>query len=300
MVERVSTISIHQRAVNDVMRVQGDLAKVQDQISSGRKASTFTELGPDITKVLDFESSIKTADKQVNSNEEVISRLNMMGLAVTNMIDIITELRSEVIREQTNADTNDLAGFARSALDRVAGSLNTELSGRYLFSGSRTNTPPIGDLKIGTNIVNDTATSEYYKGDDFTFSIKANSQLDVEYGIKANDTAFQNVIAALNKAIEIDASGLASDSVKFDDFFEKALKGLVSVQSQIGADGDTLAKTNLQLDRLKGQLNTDLSDTIGTDLVEASIQAALNEATLTATLQIFVRISNLNLSDFMR
>ena len=40
---RISTISIHQKTVSDISRVQYEMGKIRSQISSGREASDRSE-----------------------------------------------------------------------------------------------------------------------------------------------------------------------------------------------------------------------------------------------------------------
>jgi len=304
MVDRISTFSQHRKTVDDVLRVQGNLARIQGQISSGRKASTFGELGSDIRQVLDLESSIKSTGRFVQSNQVVISRLKTMDTSISQLQSLASDLSQQLALERSAVGADlDLTEFAKTTLARVSDSLNAQNAGRFLFAGSKTDLPPIAAGALNTsNIVNEAPSASYYQGDSLKFSTKASLELDVEYGITANDEAFQDLIGALNFAIRSESStGFGDDDLQSAiALVESSLDKLGRLSSQVNTDIITLTSVNDQHKRAEINLKESLSDTIGTDVVEASIQAALNEAVLTATLQTFTSLSRLTLSEFLR
>lgn len=305
MIERLTTIAVHQKAVNDITRTQSELLRLQQQITSGRKANSFAELGSEINTTLDLEASIKATDKFIGSNKAVLTRLKTMDVAVSQAEEIAAELAQQLVLEQgTSGATLNITEFARSALDRISDSLNTSIGGRFLFSGSKTNIAPIAENGLDTsNIINNQATTNYYQGDDTTFSVKATQQLDVEYGIKANDPAFRDLIGALNFAIRAEASGGTSnptDLATAVDLVNQAVSGLANVRNKINTDIVTLNNVNDQHERVKLNLEEIFNETVATDIVGATIELQFNDAVLTATMQTFAQISRLSLADFLR
>lgn len=299
--DRVSTANIHLRTVTDIARLQSNLANVQEQITSGVKTDSFIELGTDISRLQDLEASVSAAVRYKSNNNVALSRLKAMDLSVSQIQDVADDLSSALATE--NSPSNEvfnLAEFARSALEKVQGALNISQAGRSLFAGSKTDQPAVGTLTNINNVVDGVADASYYNGDSFLTSVQASDTLNVEYGITAGDQAFRDFIGALNKAIELDGTGNNEDRLQADALLQSAISGLAGVRTKINNDIVTLNGTNTQHDRVQVQMNDALSKSFGTDLVGASIDAALNEATLTATMQVFARISGLSLVDFLR
>ncbi len=301
MVGRVSTYAIHNQSVGDFSRLQAELAKLQQQISSGRKASTFAELGTSLTTVVNLEASITSANKFVDSNNRIISRLGLMESSVTQLQDMAADLMSKMPLELgSSGEDFNITEFSQNALEQVRDLLNTKEAGRSLFAGGKTNINPVGDLRYVTNVLDGNATANYYQGDDQVFSTNASENLSVEYGIKANDQAFQDLIAAYHKIMDYEASGTDADYEEAYGFVQSAVAGLNAMRSSIGLDMGALEDSNAQHEATSALLTDSLNDEIGVDLVEATIKSSLTEATLTATLQTFSRISQLTLSDFIR
>lgn len=300
MADRISTFSTHNNTVTDILQAQSDLARLSRQISSGREANTFKELGSDTTRVLDLESVVSASNSFIRSNDIIISRLQVMDLAVQQLEDVAAEAAQQIVIERSSSGANfDLGGFARSALQQIEQSLNTKQGGRSLFAGSKTNLDPVQNLELNSNIINGEVNDSYYQGDNLLFSVQASEQLQLEYGVKANEPAFQKLIGGLHLAIAAEQSGVDLDMQRAAELIEESVRELTEVRSRVNSDIITLRSANDRHEKLKLQLNETLNDITGVDVVEASIQVALNEAVLTATLQTFTRISNLSLSNFI-
>lgn len=299
---RISTSALHFRTVNDITTLQANLAKTQKQISSGQKAETFVELGTQINRIHDLEASVKSASRFRDANTVALTRLKSMDIAVAQIQDAAEKLSQSMPTENSpGANIFDLKALARATLDTIESALNTTQAGRSLFAGSKTNQPAVDKLRDVVSVNSDgSANAAYYRGDSFRASVQASDTLNVEYGITADEQAFQDIIGALHKAVALDESGSHTDALQADVLLQRAIQGLADIRTRVNNDIVTLNEANKHHDRVELQLNEVLNEMTGTDIVSASIEAALNEATLTATMQTFVRVSSLSLVDFLR
>lgn len=302
--QRVSTFSVHNSTVTRMTALQASMADAQRIIASGQKYDSFLGLGTNINRIQDLENSINGADRYRDNNTVAITRLNTMSESISQIQEVISQLSSDLVNENSpGGNVVDLAESARNALDIVESALNISQAGRSLFAGSKTNQPAVGDLRNISNLAGDTPTANYYQGDAFLASVQASDTLNVSYGITADDQAFQDAIGALHAAIRLEESGKQEDAVLAGDLKERALSGLRDIQTRLGSDVKALEGANKQHDIVQTKLNVAYSALVGNDtnaLMEATIEASLNEATLTATLQTFARVSNLSLVDFLR
>lgn len=302
-ITRVSTAATFRNTITNFTQLQAESARIAEQISSGRKANTFVELNSDIRQVLDFESSIRTIDSYVSSNSVVVSRLGIMENAISQIYDVLANMKQTIIAEGTNPGEVDLTSLAQAALKQITSNLDVQQNGRYLFSGAKITTNPSGNIVNNSNIdSNGAVNGDYYQGDGLKFTVNANDQLNVEYGITGDNVAFQNAFGALYTAILADDTGGGSSTTlkQAQSLIDTSLDQILSLRSQIGTDSGTLDSANVQHDRVRIQIESQLSDIISTDVAEATIRQSLNQTTLQATLQSFVRISELRLSDFLR
>lgn len=302
MVSRVSTVSVYQQAKDDMSRVQSELAKVNEQISTSREANTFKELGSDISRVVDLETSIKNTQRFVTSNNIAGYRLENMGLALQQMSDIAKDFKSYLVTERSSSGEQlNLTEIAKSMLQQVSDNLNVKYNGRFLFSGAKTNTPAVDQHEVlNSNLIDGEPTASYYQGDNFVFEVRASENLEVKYGITGNDPVFQKFIGAMHAVIEYEANGDDEILAKASELMDDVVPGLADLKSRVDSDKLTLDNSNLQHSRLEVQLQQFLNDTVATDIVQASIDISMNEAILTATMQTFAKTTGLTLANYIK
>ncbi len=303
MVSRISTLSVFQTAINDIGRSQAELARLTRQVSSGREAANFVEMSGKIGRVQDLERTLARTQGYVDNNNLVISRLNQIETQLTSLEDIATDLISNIItrRSGTVEDSFDLGSFARDQLALVTDALNGQSEGRFLFAGGRTDTPPVGDIINNSNLgSSNQPTGTYYNGDSTIQQVRATDQLTLQYGVTADNEAFQKLIAALHLAVE--GHGFDSDTTleTAQTLAEEALDAITVIKSSVNNDIVTLTRVNNLHATLQEELSVVLQDEAGINFEDVAIQLSLNETILLATFQNFARISNLRLVDVLR
>jgi flagellar hook-associated protein 3 FlgL len=310
MVGRISTQSQHQQIIKDINNSQTFLADLQRQISSGQRAETFPDLGSSISRTIDLESRIKSADRYQSGNNIVISRLKVMSGSVDSLVKVAQEFRNIVSQERgASGSIIDLTGTARAGLKKVADSLNASLNGRYLFAGGKTDSPPINleniqlsNLEVDENN-NPVGSDLYYDGDGEIFAVQATENLDIEYGVTGNNEAFRYLVAAIHMGIEAEEeTGTAKDEKLGDamTLINQAIDGLTQVNYTVNSNIVTLEDVNSIHAAAGVQLKDFLGKENDSDVVDASIRVSQGQATLTALLQTFARISQLSLTQFLR
>ncbi len=91
---------------------------------------------------------------------------------------------------------------SKSLLDQAVALLNTDMDGRYLFGGSKTDQQPVvldpGFTSFGSS--DDT----FYQGDDLTLSVRADVNIEISYSMSADREGFQELIGAIRGLINGD------------------------------------------------------------------------------------------------
>ncbi len=311
-ISRTSTASIYTRTISDFTQKQAGLAKIQDQISSGFRESTFTGYGNDIGRVVELEASIKVTERYQRGNQLVIGRLEAMDGAVSQLQTIAQEFRNTLLNKRSGVGASvNLLEFTDSAFEQVADSLNTKFLNRFLFSGSKTNMPAIPSNALDeTNMVSGAdgqriPSASYYGGDSLVYSVKASNEVSLNYGITGDHPAFQQLIAAMHEAQRAEEyafnSSASVEAVESAvDLVNQALSELSNIQASVNSDRVRIEALNNQHSRVLVEFKSAFTEIAQTDVVEASIQSSLTQASLEAVMQTFARISNLSLVDFLR
>ncbi|GEM_PF-563499 len=305
VVSRVGTLALQQRTISDFGKVQFDLANVQGQISSGFKTNNFQGMLGDIEQFTGLEDKMRRIQTYQNNVTEGISRLQTASKAMDNIIQITEDVRAALtLRRSGTQDASDTAAFSQQVLNdkiSLAGLLNTNLGGRFLFGGTRTDTPPvIVDPSIPEPVVSGTPDAGYYNGSLEDFTIRAEDNHDIQYNVRADDEAFQKVFAAISLSVE--ASG-TNDQAKLSsamDMLSSGLDGLITIKSSMNSNLVQLQNINDRHDSLRLYLKGVASDLIATDQVAASTQISIDQTILNASFKAFSVINSLRLVDFIK
>jgi len=117
------------------------------QVASGRRAQGFADLGAQTAAVLGLD-----ADRAVNeawqANVSAATGRMRAGLAaIDRIMEIAARLNADLARLNglDGPSVDVIAADARAALREVAGLLNTQYAGAYVFAGQDSANPPVPD-----------------------------------------------------------------------------------------------------------------------------------------------------------
>lgn len=301
---RVTTASTYSNTINSYINQQGDLAKIQKQIATGLKYDNFADIAKDgqTRHILDFTSSLSQLDTYKNNNSLLTSRLNATDAALSQVQDITTKaIQAMTLKRSADGANDPLEPQLRAMLQQLSDQLNTSTDGRYLFAGADTNVQPVEDLDTVSNISSTgTVTANYYNGDNTDLVQNISKNVTLQYNIKANDPAFQNLIGAINLAIKAERNHSDSNLAAAIDMANQAQVSVSDVRSKVGSNLTTISQVGAEHENFKTYLSNTLSNTVNTDTAEASIQLSLDQSILTASFQAFARVSNLSLGNYLK
>ncbi len=297
---RVSTYAQHSKLITNVTDTQARLGFLQNQISSGRKSENFAGFAGRVEFITSLENKIRGANQYIESNTVIKTRLKTMDVAITNIMDLTTDLRDLIAgaRSPYITEKGVLIQQAQSMLNSLSNQLNANLGGRYLFAGSKTDSPPVLE-SIPDTLVPNTADDGYYTGDNVDLKARFNDKFETVYGVRANDQGFQDLVLAIKQTITAIDTGSFEGLENAFATTEVARERILSIQTQINNNIVNIDTANDEHQTLKLYWKG-ISDTeLNTDTIEASTQVAIDQALLQAAFQAFAKISSLKLSDFI-
>lgn len=300
MALRISTASIYNRTQTSTADLQLNLARITEQISSGRKDESFPTLGRGINPLQFAETRKVQTDKYQSSIQQANIYIDSYDRSISGLIDTATDFLSVLTqRRAASGDSVPVDAIADGKLKDIESHLNTQINGQYVFAGDRTNKPAVNDLQV-TNLSGNTPTSNYYLGDGGVLNVRASEQLEIKYGIKADEDAFQKLIGAIHLAkqghLNDDDTGIA----KAIDLLNDSIKGLTALQTRNGNNSKLLADADSIHTKVKVQIDKAVADITETDVVEATVRLKNTETTLTAAYNAFSRIVGLQLFNFLK
>jgi flagellar hook-associated protein 3 FlgL len=183
--------------------------------------------------------------------------------------------------------------------NQISTLLNTDVAGRYIFSGTRTDVPPIIDKPLPAPLTLGVPDTTYYQGSNQDITTRISENSDMTYNVRADASGFQKIYAGVAHAL--DGHARNNDTVLQESFnlLRQGIDEVIATQTEVNANRITLEETNTHHLSLKLYFQSVTEDIANTDILAATTQSATDRAVLQASFQIFAKLNNLRLSDFL-
>jgi flagellar hook-associated protein 3 FlgL len=151
---RLSSTTIFENGVNSMLARQSELAKTQNQISTGRRVLTPSDDPVAASQALDLTEA-KGINKQYSDNAAAVTaRLALQETSLSAMTRLLQDVKTLTVQAGDGAlNASDLRSIADEIDGRyreLLGLANaTDGSGEYLFAGYRTRTTPFEETAPG-------------------------------------------------------------------------------------------------------------------------------------------------------
>lgn len=300
-ITRVSTYAMHQTTLSDVTNLQARLANLQNQVSSGVKSDNFQGLNGQVEAFIQFEGKMSKTQTLIDNNTLIIARMRTTDVALDQIISIADDFQDLLVQRKspTGGESLQFDVSAQSMLQTIANQLNVAQEGRYLFAGSRTDTPPVIDPVPGP-VVSGLPDDAYYQGNDTDLYARVQENYDVQYNVRANEEGFQKLFAAIALGMRADQEGSDALLTEATTLATDALEEIISIRARVQQNIVNVEEINERHEQLNLYWQGLSEKIIKTDLLSASTEIALSEAVLQASFQSFTRLNELRLTDFLR
>ncbi len=305
---KISTTLYFDRATQQLGNVQGELARTQEQLSTGKqivkpsdspdKASLVTRLESELARQASYQNTLKSVNTRLQSEET----------ALKNTSDVLLRIKELSIQAASDslapADRQSLALEVSSLKEQILSLANTQdTNGNYLFSGSRVGQPAFGQDASGKIV---------YQGDQARMKVAVGDNRRMNMNMPGSD-AFVKVVRTDTKG-EKTAVGFfqvlddLSNAIKNSDH-TKMQNGIAEIDSlqqgtsdalaQVGTDMNVVDMQNSVLDEVTLRLKTTKSDTEDLDYTSAITKMNKDQLALEAAQSSFAKISQLSLFKYM-
>ena len=318
MVSRIGSFANQQLILDATLRTQSQLAETRLQAATGKKSQVFSGIAQDSSRLVNLKNEVAKADQYIENIATTEKRLTLMNLSLETIDEIAREMRSITVNSLNGeaADTNNLTEVATQFREQTVELLNQRDDSRYLFAGGKTDTKPV-DLANGVytapapppfDAVVDTG---YYEGDSTTQQVRIDDGVTIQYGITADQSAFEKVIRALDniaqttfsvpitpaeKQVLNDAITLLTEATE-NNGAQKTIGGFAA---DVALDLRTI---DIQKDRHTEFINfatNSIADIENVDTAETLSLLNFQQVQLEASFQIVARLGQLSLSNFLR
>ncbi|MGE5146843.1 MAG: flagellin [Candidatus Eiseniibacteriota bacterium] len=306
MVQRVATAAQHDLMMSNIRALQDRVAQTMIQASSGKVSQQYSGVAPDSKRLVGLEATDASLKSYVASNTLIDQRLQQMETNTGQIMDIATQLKSLLVQatSQGNAPNMGLDSQAQTLLDQVGSLLNVQVDGRYLFSGSATNTAPVdlSALVAPPSTYPSTADTTYYKGDNVTLSTKAGPNLDVTYGVRADEGGYEELIRSLN-LVKTAVLSPNPDTARLNEALSvvnQAIQDIPNITAKIGAARAGLTNANAAHNEAQLYVEQNITDISDVDVTDAITRLSADQTNLQASYATIAQLSNVSLLNYLK
>jgi flagellar hook-associated protein 3 FlgL len=290
------------RFLTGMDQIQQRSERAQRELTSGLKINTISDAPDEIGGLWQTSWELDNA-KQIDANlgrvkAEVDSAQTALGSAVT-LVERAQTLSSQGATSTATAqDRIEIAGEIGSVLQRLVGLANTNVEGRYIFSGNTDQQPPYTIDLTQANPVSayqgSAATRQVQNWDGARITVGKTAQ-EIFDAPNAQQNVFEVVANLRTALLNNDQAGIttaATDLQTSGTYLNLQLASYGNLQNQLAGSLDS-GKTR------ETQLQTALSGIQDADLTQAATE--LNQAQLQqqAALQSRARIPRTTLFDYL-
>lgn len=131
----------------NVARLTAQLQQATQEVSTGVRADIYGDLGQTASIPMELRAQMDRNDSFAQSNALLGNKLGVMATSLTTVHDSAQSVLSAAVANlsQPGVSVTTLQQSAQAALQQITGALNTNYAGAYLFSGTRSDQPPLQD-----------------------------------------------------------------------------------------------------------------------------------------------------------
>lgn len=305
---RVSTVGQNQLLLVDLLRTQERLVDTQKQITSGRKASDYKTMAPDVSTLMGTKNILARTEQYINSNNELGRTLEVQNAAMQGLVDISSELRELVIGAIDTTSGLALRTRIDDLFTTTVSLLNTQEGGRYIFGGTRTDTAPI-QTTTPTGLEGLGAGNELlaFANNSLKSQSKVDDNLTLTHGVLATDIAEDLFEIMQDLMIYETANGFSNPLTDAQQTFligkisdlNTAFETLNAAQAKNGSIQTTLEGVQQRHEEDRTFLMGFVSDIEDVDLAEAITRLNQQQLALEASFEVFSTLNRITLLDFI-
>ncbi|MEQ9642699.1 MAG: flagellin [Alphaproteobacteria bacterium] len=314
---RISSYGQSQLLIQAMLRNNELLAKSQVRVATGKQAQSYAELGRDVSALLGARNTGERLDAWMTGNRQVEQKLELYNTTLGEIATVAEDLRQDMIQA---VNLNSPVGFVEkleSNVSRLASLLKTTYNGRYIFAGSRTDTPAVS-IDSAADLLALADPYDAFQNDTLKTTANIDENQQMTYGMLADEIAgplleLMHRIGQYNSGtLPTGAAGAPAGAftdpltTNQRDFligeFNRAQQALATTRNSEAENGVRLARVDKIITRQSDDLvfvKRFIADIEDADIAEAISQLQADQTALTAAQSVVARIADNTLLNFI-
>ena len=287
---RVANKSIYDSVQYNLGSISEELNKANEIATTGKSINNLSDDPVGLTQSLNIRSALSNIEQMGRNISYGNSWLTASESALTNVQNILSDTKALCVQMASGTTGSDqrvsAAVNVQNMLDEIVSLANTDVTGNYIFAGSKTDTIPFG--QDGT-----------YNGDNNPFTIKISQNSTIEVG-SDGQAVFGTVFSTL---VDLKAALQSNDVGGIQDAMDKLGTHFDDISGKISDVGSKMNRMEIK-DKIFQDLNFSnterLSKIEDADLAEAVMNVKAAELTYQAALASSSKVMTLTLVDYLK
>ena len=247
---RISTNQLYDRSIQGILDNQGDLSKIQQQLSSGKRIITPSDDPVGVAQVIRLTETLDQMAQYQKNNNLVTSSLEQQETALSSISDALNRARQLAIQSGNgimNADDREAISLEiKQIRDQVFDLMNSRnADGDYIFAGYQSHSPAFS--------YNPAATGNKYQfeGDEGFNRVQISANVAIQAG-DSGKLVFENVLARHTATVSggsVSAKVFVDQQAKFDRFFSDNYDAVTAANNNlrftVNGAGNQVTVTNV-------------------------------------------------------
>jgi flagellar hook-associated protein 3 FlgL len=300
---QISTSLQFDRASQQMVSIQNDLAKSRSQISAQKQVLNPSDAPDQAATITRLKSVIARQDTYTTALNQVQARLDAESTTLTSASDVLVRIK-ELAVQANNGSQGTVSRLAiatemKGLRDQLLSLSNsTDPTGNYIFSGSKVRTPAFAE---------DPAGNVTYSGDQTRMNVAVGEQRSLPIN-RPGTHAFTRVVRngdgvgffpAIDELIQGVKDGTPSVMQRGLTELDALHNGMVMAQAEVGTDMKVIEQQGAVVDDTKLSLKVALSNVEDLDLTTAVTNMQKLMLSLEAAQSTFAKTSQMSLFKFL-
>jgi flagellar hook-associated protein 3 FlgL len=295
---RISTQSLYKGIEQRIFRITADLKAAEEKVATGRNINRPSDNPVGLVDALGLRNGLARLEQYQRNMEMGKTWLDLTGTVCEQAGDVAQQAQEIALNLQDGTQTPEmrtaLANQVDLLLDQAVSLGNTQLSGRYIFAGYRTQAQPFTRTTVGG------AETVQYNGDANDFQIQVGPGESLEIGKNGQalfaDSGFLDSLLRLKEAIaNNDPAAIRQEAINLqgvEDFFNAQASDVGIRQGRILDKQEILAG-------LKLNFQNQIDDLENADQTQAVLEMKEKQNAYEVALAASSKIMELSLLDYL-
>jgi flagellar hook-associated protein 3 FlgL len=290
MVGRITGRAISDSALRGLQSSLDRSARLQEQLSSGRKIAQPSDDPSGTASAMTFRSQRSAAEQHLRNIDGAQGRLNVTDAAVTDLSDRLNKVRELLVQSKNGALSSEGRGALGAQItairDNVLDIYNTRYLDRPVFGGT-----------AATDVAVDAAG--VYVGNDQPVEVRISRDATVRVDVKGTDVGADSVPALLTQ-LAAEVASPAGVTIASFGALDDARSVVLQTIGDVGARGARVESARAQVDSLRLDLTGRISQNEDIDLPETIMNLQAQQVAYQSALGAAAKVLQTSLVDFLR